>query len=55
MMTVQGRSVFSMKAHDAVKLTVRRAADAGSQAVAMAPMLSLPLAWDIERLSGAPA
>jgi len=52
--TIQGSSVFSMKAGSAVALTVRRG---GAAAVDSGPpeALSVPMAWDIERVAEAAA
>ena len=49
MVTTQGSSVFSMKAQDGVKLTVRREAADGGAVIPAAVMMRVP--WEIERVA----
>ena len=50
MATLQGRSIHSMKAPDAVALTIRRDSGDGGEATAL-PLLAMTMPWEIETLA----
>ena len=52
MQTVQGNTVYAMKAHDAVTLTIRREGEAASEASGT-PVLAIDFPWEIDPVEGA--
>jgi hypothetical protein len=52
MQTLQGNTVYAMKAQDAVTLTVRRGGTVEQQG-AVSPVLTIDFAWEIEAVGAA--
>ena len=50
MVTLKGSMIYSLKAYDAVMLTIRHHAKPGAEALAM-PVLTMTLPWETEVLA----